>query len=73
MNIAAAMIAIAVGLFSAVTIYQVQKYKWRSEGAQQQMSRVEQAERKIDAKIEKRQRAVAKQPPSGVLSKWERD
>ena len=73
MNIAAALIAIAVGLFAATTIYQVQKFKWRSEGAQQQMSRVEQSERKLDAKIEKRQRAVAKQPPSSVLDKWSRD
>ena len=73
MNIAAAMIAIAVGLFSAVTIYQVQKYKWRSEGAQQQMSRVEQAERKIDAKIQNRQRAIADKPSSSVLDKWSRE
>lgn len=67
------LIALAAGLVAATAVYQAQKSKWRSEGAQQQMSRVEKAERKIDAKIEKRQRAIAKQPPSSVLDRWSTD
>lgn len=73
MNIAAAMIAVAVGLFAATTIYQVQKFKWRSEGAQVERARVERSEAKIDAKIAKKQRALADKPASSVLDKWSRD
>jgi hypothetical protein len=73
MNIAAALIAVVVGLFAATTIYQVQKFKWRSEGAQVERARVERSEAKIDAKIAKKQRAIADKPASGVLDRWQRD
>lgn len=67
------LIAVLAGLAAATTVYQAQKFKWRSEGAQVERARVETAERKIDAKIEKRQRAVARQPAAGVLDKWSRE
>lgn len=70
MSIAAALIAVAVGLFAATTIYQIQKMKWRSDGAQTERVRVETAERKIDAKIAKKQRAIADKPASSVLDRW---
>lgn len=64
------LIAVVAGLVAATTVYHAQKVKWRSEGARIESARVEKAERKIDAKIEKRQRAIAKQPAHSVLDRW---
>lgn len=67
------LIAVAAGLVAATAIYQAQKSKWRSEGAQVERARVEKSEAKLDAKIAKRQRAIADKPASSVLDKWSRD
>ena len=73
MNIAALLVAIAAGVAACIGVYHSIKQVGRLEGAQQQMSRVEKAERRIDAKIEKRQRAIAKQSPNSVLERWSTD
>ena len=67
------LIAVVAGLAAATAVYQAQKFKWRSEGAQVERARVEKAEAKIDAKIAKKQRDTAKQPASRVLDKWSTD
>lgn len=41
-------------------------------GAVKERARVETAEKKIDAKIVKAQRAAAKQPSDSVLDRWSR-
>ena len=61
------------GLAAATAVYQAQKFKWQTQGAVVERARVETAERKLDEKIAKKQRAIAKQPPSGVLDRWATD
>ena len=67
------LIAVVAGLAAATTVYQTMKFKWQTQGAIVERARVETAERKLDAKIEKRQRAVARQPAASVLDKWSRE
>ena len=67
------LIALGAGLVAATAVYQAQKMKWTTQGAQVERARVETAERKIDAKIAKKQRAIADKPASGVLDKWQVD
>ena len=73
MNVTALLLAIAAGVAACIGVYHSIKQVGRLEGAQQQMSRVEKAERTIDAKIAKKQRAIADKPASSVLDKWSRD
>ena len=67
------LIALGAGLIAATTVYQAQKMKWQTQGAVVERARVETAERKIDAKIAKKQRAIADKPAGSVLDKWSRD
>lgn len=68
----------AYGLLALVSMASVfggyfgwQAYQ-RQIGAQQYQVRVERAEKKVDAKIEKAQRAISKLPPGSVLDRWSR-
>ena len=42
-------------------------------GANAERARVEKVEKKIDAKIARAQRAIARQPAAGVLDRWSTD
>ncbi len=67
------LIAVVAGLAAATAVYQGLKFKWKTEGAVVERARTANAEGKIGDKIDKRQRAIAKQPPSRVLDKWSTD
>jgi hypothetical protein len=61
-----------MGFLIALAMYGSIKSAGKQEGAQAERARVETAERKIDAKIEKRVRSTASKPTDSMLSKWER-
>lgn len=67
------LIAVGVGIFAATVVYQSIKQTGRIEGRQQERASVEKAEKKLDAKIQKAQRAAAARPAPSVLDRWSTD